>query len=226
MSEKVVSMEMKKINDGVYSFGGRIATRNLAKGRKVYNEDLIVYDGIEYRSWNPFRSKLAAAMFNGLKNFNICSGNSVLYLGAASGTTASHVSDIVGEDGRVYCVELSERSMRDLIKVCETRKNMLPILGDATYTEKYRDVVGKCDVIYQDISARDQALILKANGVFLKQGGFAYFVIKSQSIDISKKPNVIFDQELSKLEGDFDVIEKISLEPFDSMHLFAVMRKR
>jgi fibrillarin-like pre-rRNA processing protein len=136
------------------------------------------------------------------------------------------VSDVVGDKGRVYCVELSERNMRDLIKVCEARPNMLPLLGDAMHTEKYVDVVSTCDAIYQDISARDQAMILKANGRFLKKGGFAYFVIKSQSIDISKKPKTIFEEELSKLESDFEVLERISLEPFDSMHLFAVLRKR
>jgi fibrillarin-like pre-rRNA processing protein len=217
---------MKELYGGVYSFDGKLATKNLAKGRRVYNEDLIQYEGAEYRTWNPYRSKLAAAILNGLKNFRIDAGNAVLYLGAATGTTASHVSDVVGEDGRVYCVEISERNMRELIKVCESRGNMLPLLGDAMHTERYSDAVIKCDAIYQDVSARDQALILKANSVFLKKGGYAYFVIKSQSIDISRKPKEVFDQELAKLEGEFEIIETLSLEPFDSMHLFAVLRRK
>jgi len=44
-------------------------------------------------------------------------GSKVLYLGAASGTTVSHVSDIVGKDGIVYAVEFSHRSGRDLVNM-------------------------------------------------------------------------------------------------------------
>jgi fibrillarin-like rRNA methylase len=51
---------------------------------------------VEYRVWNPFRSKLAAAIVGGIENLWIAPGNKVLYLGAASGTSVSHVSDIVG----------------------------------------------------------------------------------------------------------------------------------
>ena len=38
----------------------------------------------------------------------------MLYLGAASGTTVSHVSDVVGPEGMVYAVEFSHRPGRDL----------------------------------------------------------------------------------------------------------------
>lgn len=51
---------------------------------------------IEYRAWNPFRSKLAASIVGGVGDIHIKPGSKVLYLGAASGTTVSHVSDIVG----------------------------------------------------------------------------------------------------------------------------------
>lgn len=51
---------------------------------------------IEYRVWNPFRSKLGAAILGGVDQIHIKPGAKVLYLGAASGTTVSHVSDIVG----------------------------------------------------------------------------------------------------------------------------------
>lgn len=53
-------------------------------------------DKIEYRVWNPFRSKLGAAILSGVDNIHMPPGSKVLYLGAASGTTVSHVSDIVG----------------------------------------------------------------------------------------------------------------------------------
>lgn len=219
------SMQVKQLFPGVYSIDRKIATPNLARGSRVYGEDLVNANGQEYRLWNPYRSKLAAAILNGLKYFGIRPGDKVLYLGAATGTTASHVSDIVGPSGRVYALELSERNMRDLIMVCERRGNMLPILADARYTASYESIIEQCDVIYQDVSARDQAHILMENGRFLKRGGAAYFVIKSQSIDVSKKPNEVYKSELDKLRPTFSVRERLSLEPYDSLHLFTALTK-
>ena len=224
-SETWDSMAIRELFDGVYSIDGRLATRNMAMGTRVYGEDLVELDGVEYRMWNPYRSKLSAAILLGLKGFSMRSGSTVLYLGAATGTTASHVSDVVGPNGRVYCVELSARNMRELIRVCESRKNMLPILGDARRVDAYADAVGACDFIYQDVAARDQASILMANAGMLKRGGTAYFIIKSQSISIAKRPSDVFDDELARLSGTFEVVQRMGLEPFDSMHLFTVLRK-
>ena len=116
----------------------RLATRNLTPGRTVYGERLIRFKSVEYRVWDAFRSKLAAAILRGVQTVPIKPGHRVLYLGAASGTTASHVSDIVGEKGHVYCVEFASRSMRDLVEnVCAYRLNMSPFLEDARFPEKY-----------------------------------------------------------------------------------------
>lgn len=219
-------MKLKELFDGVYSIDRKIATRNLVPGSRVYEEELVKIGGIEYRLWTPYRSKLSAAIMNGLKNFEIKKDGNVLYLGASTGTTPSHVSDIVGLQGRVYCLEFSERSMRDLLTVCETRGNMLPILEDARNVDNYSGVVEQCDVIYQDVSAKEQAEILKANSRFLKRGGYAYFAIKSQSIDVSKAPKDVYKAELEKLADVFEILERISLEPFDNAHLFVVLRKR
>ncbi len=218
---------VEELFPGVYTIDGKLATLNLVKGRKAYTEDLVRVANAEYRMWTPYRSKLSAAIANGMRNMGIKEGSAVLYLGAANGTTASHVSDIVGSGGRVYCVEMSERSMRDLIRVCETRGNMLPILADAGDIGIYRDIITeKCDVIYQDVSARNQAQILNLNSTLLKTNGLAYFAIKSPSIDISMKQEDIYRRELNETGKYFDTIEKLSLEPYDSMHLFAVLKKR
>lgn len=216
---------IKELFEGVYSIDGKIATVNLSKGVKVYGEELIRDRSIEYRLWNPYRSKLAAAMLKGLKEFRIKRNSRVLYLGAATGTTASHVSDIAAE-GEVFCVEFSERNMRELIKVCESRKNMMPILSDANNVEEYEDLIKECDIIYQDVSTRDQSGMLKKNSTILKHGSYTYFIIKSQSIDIAKRPELIFKEELSNLSEIFEVKEKIDLEPYDSLHLFSVLVKK
>ncbi|MDE1849140.1 MAG: fibrillarin-like rRNA/tRNA 2'-O-methyltransferase [Candidatus Micrarchaeota archaeon] len=218
-------MDAKELFDGVFSIEGKLATVNMVPRRKVYGEELVEIDGREYRMWNPYRSKLAAAIMMGLKSMRIAEGDSVLYLGASTGTTSSHVSDIVGENGAVYCVEISERSMRDLLKVCEARKNMLPIFGDARRVEDYADDVKKVDAIYEDVAAPDQADILIRNSTLLKKRGLAYIAIKSQSIDISKRPKEVFEGFLERVSGHFTVVETIDIGRYDKKHLFVVLKK-
>src|SRR5271155_4705088 len=161
-------MEFKKIFDNVFKIDGKLATKNLVPGTKVYDEELISIEDVEYRSWNPYRSKLSAAIMKGLKELKILPGSRVLYLGAATGTTSSHVSDMVGAEGVVYAIELSERNVRELIKVCENRSNMIPFLKDARMVEEYGDDIGEVDIVYQDVSAPDQAEILRRNSALLK----------------------------------------------------------
>jgi fibrillarin-like pre-rRNA processing protein len=115
--------------------------------------------------------------------------------------------------------------MREIVRLCESRDNMLPILADASKPESYSKSVGTCDIIYQDVAVKDQADIMMKNSVMLKKGGYAYFIIKSQSVDVSKDPNEVFKNELAKLKGTFEILEKIDIEPYDSLHMFAVLRK-
>lgn len=219
-------MRASELFKGIFKIDGKLCTINLSKGKRVYGEELIQTGETEYRMWNPFRSKLAAAIMNGLKNMEIKKGNNVLYLGAATGTTSSHISDIVDKEGTVYCIEFSERSMRDLLKACESRENMLPILKDARLVEEYEDEVGEADILYQDVSAKDQADILLRNSKLLKHKGYAYVAIKSQSISLSKNPKQIFDEFLKEISQKFEVLEKINIEPYDSKHLFVVLVKK
>lgn len=218
-------MTINELFNGIYLVDNKLATINLDIGHKVYNEELIHYNNNEYRLWNPYRSKLAAAILNKLKTVGIKKNLKILYIGSATGTTVSHVSDIIGKDGLVYCIELSERNMRQFLNSCENRENIIPILADARYTEKYEDIIEECDVLYQDVSSKDQTEILKKNSRFLKKNGIAYFIIKSQSIDISKDPKIIFENELNKLKQDFEIKEKINIEPYDKKHLFVVLKK-
>jgi len=217
--------KVEEIFSNVFLIDGKLATKNLVKGSKVYGEELVDVDGTEYRLWNPYRSKLAAAILKGIKNMHIKPEANVLYLGAATGTTCSHVSDIVAEKGSVYCVEISERSMRDLIKVCEKRSNMLPILQDALNTEAYAKEIGKVDIIYQDVSSRQQSEILLRNAKLLKKNGYAYVAIKSQSISSSSDPKSVYSRFLSEVAGTFKLLEAVDIAPYSLLHLFAVMQK-
>ena len=219
-------MKIEKLFDGVFRLDGKLATPNLSRGKRVYDEALVTVDEIEYRAWNPYRSKLAAAIVKGMSRLSIKSGSSVLYLGAATGTTVSHVSDIAGPSGRVYAVEISERSMRDFIKVCEARQNVLPILQDARKVEAYAGEVGTVDAIYEDIAAPDQAEILIRNSELLKKSGFAYVAIKSQSINVSRNPKEVYSDFIARVSERFRLVESVDIEPFDKMHLFVVLQKR
>ena len=213
---------MKEIFPGVFEKEGVLLTLNLVPGRKVYNERLVKAEGKEYRSWNPYRSKLAAAIKKGLKTFPF-KDNVVLYLGASTGTTVSHLSDIMRK-GEIYAVELAPQATRMLMDNTEGRENVIPIHGDARKYHEYEEV-GKVDVIYQDVAQPDQDDILIDNAkMFLKKGGIAMICIKSQSIDVVAEPKAVFEKVLNKLEKHFEVLEKIKIEPYDKDHLFVVLK--
>src|SRR6266851_7962727 len=140
---------------GIYLIGKegeeKLGTRSLAPGENVYGEEIAKVGDEEYRIWDPFRSKLAAAILKGLHKIPIRERSKVLYLGAASGTTVSHVSDIVGKKGQVYCVEFAQRSFRDLVNnVCRERSNTTPVFEDARFPVKYRNIVPEVEVVYSD----------------------------------------------------------------------------
>ncbi|RLI16432.1 fibrillarin-like rRNA/tRNA 2'-O-methyltransferase [Candidatus Bathyarchaeota archaeon] len=208
----------------------RLATKNLTPGRKVYGERLIRFKGVEYRLWDAYRSKLAAAILKNLETVPVKPKHKVLYLGAASGTTASHVSDIVGEKGHVYCVEFAARAMRELVNnVCAYRVNMSPILEDARFPEKYALFVsGKVDCIYCDVAQPEQAKILADNAdVFLKNSGWIMLAVKAQSIDVTKEPSEVYKMEVKVLENrGFRIEEVVHLEPYDKAHAMIVAQFR
>jgi fibrillarin-like pre-rRNA processing protein len=203
---------------GVYREKNKIFTENLCKGCKVYNERLIKFKGKEYRSWNPYRSKLAAAILNGL-SINIGSNSNVLYLGAATGTTVSHISDILNE-GLVYSVESSPIAVKKFIQVCEKRKNIIPILEDANHPDRYSSIVPTVDFVYQDISQRNQAEIFIENiERYLKNDGFGIIMVKARSIDVSLEPKKAFDIICSKLEENgLKILKRINLKPYEKDH--------
>ena len=208
----------------------RLATKNLTPGRNVYGERLIRHEGVEHRVWDAFRSKLAAAILKNLKTVPIKPNHKVLYLGAASGTTASHVSDIVGEKGHVYCVEFASRAIRELVNnVCAYRLNMSPMLEDARFPEKYAMFIGtKVDDIYCDIAQPEQAKILADNAdLFLKKSGWVMLAVKAQSIDVTEEPSEVYKREVKVLENrGFRVEEVVHLEPYDKAHAMVVAQTR
>ena len=202
-----------------------LLTRNLTPGKKVYNEDLVMRDGAEYRTWDPFRSKLAAAMIKGLPDDLVAPGSKVLYLGASTGTTASHVSDIVGEGGVVVGVEFAPRVAREFVeRVARARKNVIPFVADARDPSKYS--VAVFDVVYCDIAQPDQTEIALLNCArLLRKGGVLLLVVKARSIDVLKDPERVFVEEERKLtSAGFTVPGVFELTPFDKDHALIFAR--
>ncbi len=222
---------------GVFVARGKedmLVTKNLTPGESVYGEKRISVESsaantgavngeaapatkTEYRVWNPFRSKLAAGILGGLDEIFVRPGAKVLYLGAASGTSVSHVADVVGPTGTVFAVEFSHRSGRDLINMATHRTNVIPIIEDARHPLRYRMLVSMVDVIFADVAQPDQARIVGINAhLFLKVGGGVVVSIKANCIDSTAAPEAVFAREVTKLrEERIKPLEQLTLEPFE-----------
>jgi len=223
-------------HEGIFVARGKedaLVTLNSTPGVAVYGEKRIsvevpaaagaevsVPSKVEYRVWNPFRSKLAAAVLGGVDHIWIKPGSKVLYIGAAAGTSVSHVSDIVGPTGAVYAVEFSHRPGRDLLGVAKQRTNVIPIIEDARHPLKYRMLIGMVDTVFADVAQPDQARIVALNShYFLKNGGHAVIAIKASCIDSTAAPEAVFRREVDKLKSEnFKPLEQLTLEPYERDH--------
>lgn len=200
----------------------RLATKALVPG--IQGGKTIKIGSDEYRIWDPYHSKLAALLIKGA-SIPLKKDSSVLYLGAANGTTVSHVSDIVSE-GTVFAVEFSPRAMKDLIRTSTPRMNLIPILADARDPGSYANMVTEVDFIYQDVAQREQAEIaIRNTEAFLKKGGYLVLIIKSRSIDSAKDADEVSRNEVRKLRERFKLDEMIDLEPFHSDHVAVIAQK-
>ncbi len=216
---------------GVYTAkkGKRAAflTKNLAPGTTVYGEDTVQQGKEEYRTWDPKRSKLGAALAKQISQLGIYPGVKVLYLGASTGTTSSHVSDIVGADGHVYALDFAPRTTRELVYLCMKRKNMSPILADARHPKQFAQYVTTVDAVFQDIAQRDQAeIFIKNCDAFLKKGGFGILTVKARSVDVAKKPKQVFKQVREYLENKITIVDYRELDPFEKDHCIFICKRK
>jgi fibrillarin-like pre-rRNA processing protein len=229
---------MKELLPSIWLLEGRqrrILTKNLTPGRQFFEyEESWTEGGEEYRVLDPRRSKLGAAIAKGLQQSGIRPGSVVLYLGASHGYTPSYVSDIVGGQGFVFCLDVAPRVVRDLVFVCEQRENMAPLLYDAKHPETYADKLPQegVDVVYQDIAQKGQAEIFLANcDRFLKKGGYGLLALKARSIDVTRRPAEIFKEvkrrfEAGELASRYVIVDYRELDPFEKDHAFFVVKRR
>ncbi len=213
----------------------RILTKNLVPGTISFEyEERYTDEQGEWRVLDPKRSKLGAAIMKGLQQSGFKEGSAVLYLGASHGYTPSYVSDIIGPQGQVYCLDFAPRVVRDLVFVCESRENMAPILGDAKQPDGYAAQLPAegVDVVYQDIAQKDQVGIFLRNcDRFLKQGGYGLLAVKARSIDVTRYPADIFKDikrgfETGEEAKRYVIVDYRELDPFEKDHAFFVVKKK
>ena len=209
MSELPAGVERREF-DGE----SRLSTR----GEPVYGEPT---DGA-WRAWDARRSKLGAMIELEMAT-GLAGGETVLYLGAAAGTTVSHVADFAGP---TYAVEFAPRPMRDLLDVAAARDRLFPLLKDARSPETYAHVVEPVDVIVQDVATRGQAAVANTNARFLDESGRLLAVIKARSEDVVAAPSAVFERELDTLRESYEILETERLEPFHDSHLGVVARPK
>jgi len=205
----------------------KLFTKSFVPGERVYEEKIVKENDKEYREWDPRRSKLAAAILNGIKQIGFKEEDVVLYLGAATGTTCSHVSDILVKKGFVFALDFAPRVVRELVFLCNERKNIAPILADANKPKEYVDRISEVDYIYQDIAQKNQAeIFLKNCRLFLKKGGFCFIAVKSRSIDVTKKPKAVFRDVKYKLEKELTIVDYKELRPYQKDHCVFLCKKK
>lgn len=204
-----------------------IYTENLVKGQRVYGENLFREGEQEFREWDPKRSKLGAALKKEISQMGIKEGDYILYLGASTGTTVSHVSDIVGEKGLVFALDFAPRVLRDLVFLAESRNNIAPILADANKPETYAHLTCEVDTVFMDVAQKNQVeIFLKNCKIYLKQGGFGLLALKARSVDVTKYPKDIYKKVRTELEKEMVVVDYRELDPFEKDHAFFVVKKK
>jgi len=209
---------VEEIQPNIYSHESYIFTENSDTGKSVYGENLIEVDGTEYRRWVEKRSKVGAAIQNGM-DIELRPEMNVLYLGAASGTTVSHFSDIL-EGGVIVGVEYSDTVIKGLVNLAERRGNIAPVLGNARNPEEYEKYLEEYDYVFQDISQQDQAeIFLKNCRKYLKEDGVGLLAIKARSISDSRPKNEIFEEVKDKVSDEYDIVDEVELEPYEKDHL-------
>ncbi|MFT4313039.1 MAG: fibrillarin-like rRNA/tRNA 2'-O-methyltransferase [Candidatus Woesearchaeota archaeon] len=211
---------------GIYEQKGWFWTKNLVPKVSVYGEKLFRQGEIEYRQWDPKRSKLGAALKKGVSQIGIKPGSTVLYLGCSTGTTVSHVSDMVGESGRVYALDVAPRVMREMALLTRRRTNIVPICASASNPLAYTQFLESVDVVFMDIAQPNQVDIFLRNcEAFLKPTGFGLLALKSRSIDITKKPKQVFTESKILIEKQMKIVDQRTLDPFELDHAFYVCKK-
>ena len=217
---------MKLISTNIFSENEKIYTLSNSS-KSIYGEKVIEIDNKFYREWNPFRSKISAALMRKLKTLNIKEDSKVLYLGCASGTTVSHISDIV-KNGIIFALDLSRKEVSLLYLKLKKRNNIAPIWANANNPDKYSENISnlKMDFIIQDIASPNQiSILIKNANKYLNKKGEVYLSLKTKSISQKEEPIKILENAKEELKQHFTIIKSVNLRKYEDNHWLLHLRK-
>ena len=216
----------------------QLATKNIVEGTKTHKEKIVIVNGEEFLEWNPYKSKLAAAIRNGLQILPIIKNSKVICVNPLEESTVLHISNIVGSGGSVFIIDVDKNKKNFLNQLADTHKNIIPIYDTVDELSSSSSITGKVDAFYVDIPESEQIeTIVKKYGSLLKNEGFLMLVVK-------KDDNVIIENDIAgwmaeqraglnkvreittKLKSQFEIIQEINLgisyamEPYHKFYTF------
>jgi fibrillarin-like pre-rRNA processing protein len=219
---------MKRIifkNQNIEVIKDRLYTKS-RYSESVYGEKIIKKGNYFLHQWDSKKSKLSAAISDGLSKLPVESDSEILYLGASSGTTTSHLSD-VSDEGKIFAIEVAPEPFAKLLSLSEKRTNIFPVMSNARIPETYSFFIGHSpDLIYQDISQKDQTEILLRNMETFPEWGYAIYMLKAISIDSSRKPEDVLTDQILKLKKfrSIKILETINISNFHRGHFCILLQ--
>ena len=194
----------------------KLATLSNMSTNQDYKENLVQTNGKRYSIWNPYTSKLAAAIINGMEIFPILKKTKILYVDPATEKTVKHISNIVGINGKIFVVrDVMKNSKNFLEQIVKNRSNIFTIIPDKTNPARLTGMTETVDVIYIDIAEHNQTEIAIQNCKnHLRIGGFLMLIVTTKNIDFANNPSKKNQEERKKLQTSFDIIQEINLTDF------------
>ena len=216
----------------------QLATKNIVKGTKTRKEKIVIVNNEEFLEWNPYKSKLAAAIRSGLQILPIIKNSKVVCINPLEESTILHISNIVGSKGSVFVIDVDKNKKSFLNKLVNTHKNIIPIYDTVDELSFSSSITGKVDALYVDIPESEQIeTIVEKYGSLLKNEGFLMLIAK-------KDDNAIIENDIAgwmaeqraglnkireittKLKSQFEIIQEINLginyamEPYHKFYTF------
>ncbi len=189
----------------------RLTTKNLVKGFKFKNEKLIYRDQNELRLWKPYRSKLAAGIINGLEIIPLSEDSRILYFGIKNGITLNHMSDIVGQNGKIFAIsEQIDYSLKNLSKI---KENIILLEQDKSKNFE-RLITEKVDLLFVDLPETNYSEIIINFKKFLHDSGFLIFIFRTKDARVKNKNSENKLDLFDELNSNFQIIQIINLTDF------------
>jgi len=216
----------------------QLTTKNIVEGTKTHKEKIVIVNDEEFLEWNPYKSKLAAAIRNGLQILPIIKNSKVVCINPLEDSTILHISNIVGSNGSVFVIDINKNKKSFLNKLVDTHKNIIPIYDTVDELSFSSSITGKVDALYVDLPESEQIeQIVRNYGSLLKNEGFLMLVAKKDSDAILENDIVGWMAEqraglnkireiTAKLKSQFEIIQEINLginyamEPYHKLHAF------